>query len=214
MKFCVIGVGRFGYHVATTLAENGMDVIAVDSNESIIASIRDKVTQAICMRVVDEESLHSIGIDEIDTVIVAMGENFAQSILITAILKQKLKISNVITRSISKIHQDILQLIGADQVILPEQEVGIRLADNLSLPFKSVIRISSNFSISKLQVPKNFVGKTIKELEIETDHNVKCIARKENDQFIPIEENYIIKLFDILIFSGTNKDLAKLAKLN
>jgi trk system potassium uptake protein len=88
MKFCVIGVGRFGYHVATTLADNGMEVLAVDSNETVIASIRDKVTQAVCMRVTDEEALRSIGVDEMDTVIVAMGENFAQSIFSNSSFKE------------------------------------------------------------------------------------------------------------------------------
>lgn len=213
MKFCVIGVGRFGYHVATTLAENGMEVIAVDANESIIASIRDKVTQAICMKVSDEEDLRSIGVDEIDTVIVAMGENFAQSILITALLKQRLNVPNVITRSISKIHQDILQLIGADEVVLPEQEVGRRLADTLSLPFKSLLRITPNFGISQLQAPSNFTGKTIKELEIESDYNVRCLARKKDEQIFLITDDYIIQQGDTLIFSGKNKDLARLAKL-
>ena len=75
-----------------------------------------------------------MGVDEIDTVIVAMGENFAQSVLVTALLKKKLHIKQVIARAINSIHKDILEVVGADQVILPEQDVGIRLADNLSLP--------------------------------------------------------------------------------
>src|SRR5258706_11709393 len=104
MKFCVIGLGRFGYQVATVLAENGMEVIAVDSNESIVASIRDLVTQAVCMRVTDEASLRSIGAEEMDTVIVATGENFAQSILITALLKKRLNVPHVIARAINDIH--------------------------------------------------------------------------------------------------------------
>ena len=129
MKFGIIGLGRLGYHLATTLAENGMEVLGVDSNESIIASIRDNITQAICMRVTDEVSLQSIGIDQMDTVIVAMGENFAQSILVTALLKKRLAIPRVITRAVSDIHKEILILVGADQVVLPEKEVGIHLAD-------------------------------------------------------------------------------------
>src|ERR1700752_1933697 len=115
MKFCVIGVGRLGYHVAVTLADNGMEVLAVDSNEIIIDSIRDKVSQAICLRITDEDDLRNIGVADFDVVIVAMGENFAESILVTALLKQNLKIGRVITRSINKIHKNILQLIGADQ---------------------------------------------------------------------------------------------------
>lgn len=213
MKFCVIGVGRFGYHVATTLADNGMEVLAVDSNESIIASIRDKVTQAICMRVSDEEALRSIGAEEMDTVIVAMGENFAQSILVTALLKHRLKVPRVITRSISEIHRDILQIIGADQVILPEQEVGIKLADTLSLPFQTIMRISPNFSISQRKAPAKFVSKTVKELKIKSNYHVNCIGRKINDNVVIIEDDHKITEQDILLFSGDNKDLAKIAKL-
>jgi trk system potassium uptake protein TrkA len=142
MKFCVIGVGRFGYHVAVTLAENGMEVLAIDANETIIASIKDKVTQAICLRITDEESLRSVGVEDMDTVIVAMGENFAQSILVTALLKRRLHIKTIITRSISDIHRDILLLIGADQVVLPEREEGRRVADILPDP-TPVVTIST-----------------------------------------------------------------------
>lgn len=90
MKFCVIGLGRLGYQVAVRLAENGMEVMAIDKDESIIASIRDQVTHAICLQVTDEASLSNVGVDEMDTVIVAMGENYAESILTTALLKNDL----------------------------------------------------------------------------------------------------------------------------
>ncbi|MBA3954165.1 TrkA family potassium uptake protein [Candidatus Dependentiae bacterium] len=213
MKFCVIGVGRFGYNVATTLADNGMDVLAVDGNESIIASIRDKVTQAICLRVIDEEGLRTIGADEMDTVIVAMGENFAQSILITAILKQKLKTRMVIVRSISGIHRDILQLIGADQVILPEQQVGRQLADNLSLPFKALMRLSSNFCISELLTPERFIGQTLGELELYNTYTVRCLALRVNNEVIISDDSYRLMDTDILIIAGNNKDIARISKL-
>ncbi len=213
MKFCVIGVGRFGYYVATTLADNGMDVIAVDSNESIIASIRDKVTQAICMRVTDEASLRSIGVEEMDTVIVAMGENFAQSILVTALLKQRLVVPRVITRSISDIHKEILTLIGADQVVLPEREMGIRLADRLSLPFNALARITLNFSISQLPTPRRWIGKTPDELDIQEHYHVTCIGRKVQEEIEPLEHDRLLEENDILLISGTNRDLEKIARL-
>jgi trk system potassium uptake protein len=213
MKFCVIGVGRFGYQVATTLTEHGMEVLVVDSNESTINSIRDKVTQAICMRVADEESLRSIGIEEMDTVVVAMGENFAQSILVTALLKQKLKIPLVITRSISQIHKEILQLIGADQVILPEQEMGRRLADNLSLPFDSLLRVTPLFSISQIEIPVKFIGKTTKELRLFQHYKVYVIGHKKGEEVLPLEPSYRFKEHDVLLCAGLNDDLAKIAKL-
>ncbi len=215
MKFCVIGIGRFGYHVATTLAENGMEVIAVDSNESIVASIRDNVTQAVCMHVTSEDDLRSIGVDQIDTAVVAMGENFAESILITALLKQKLKTPTVITRSVSETHRDILALIGADKVILPEMEVGIMLAESLSLPFQSLVSLSPEFSISQLKAPEEFLGRSIGDLEaeLESAYDIKCIAHRKDKEVIPPAQDYIIQEGDVLIFSGENRNLAKINKL-
>jgi len=208
MSFCVIGIGRFGYHVATTLAEHKMEVLAIDSNESIVASLRDKVTQAVCMRVSDEESLRNI-----DTAIVAMGENFAQSILITAILKQKLRVPSVICRAISGVHKDILQLIGADHVILPEQEMGVRLADKLSLTYSTFIRITKNFSISHMQPPEKFVGKTLNEIKLHTDYNVMCVGKQVQEDIVGMESHEKIEEGMTLVLAGDNKDLERVAQL-
>lgn len=213
MKFCVIGLGRLGYQVAVTLAENGMEVMAIDSNESIVASIRDRVTQAICMRVTDEASMRSIGIDEMEAVIVAMGENFAQSVLITALLKKKLKIKKVIARAINDIHKEILELIGADEIILPEKEIGIRLADKLSMPFMELIRLTKNFSISQIKAPKDLVGKTLSDSKFYQKWNVRCLGIKRNNEIEPITSDYVIATDDKLIVSGSNEALEKLAKL-
>jgi len=213
MKFCVIGLGRFGYQVATVLAENGMEVLAIDSDESIVASIRDSVAHAIVMDVTDEASLRSIGVDEIDTVIVAMGEDTSESILITAVLKKHLKTPYVITRAIDDLHKEILTLVGADRVILPEKEIGIRLADNLSSPFVDVTRMTRNFSIINIVAPDEFIGKNIGELDLFEEYNVYCIGKKEEDKIIPIGADYVIKELDKLLFAGPNKNLEKLAKL-
>ncbi|HEB41647.1 MAG TPA: TrkA family potassium uptake protein [Candidatus Dependentiae bacterium] len=213
MRFCVIGLGRFGYQVATVLADNGMEVMAIDSNEEIVASIRDQVTHAICMRVTDEVSLQNIGVEEIDTVIVAMGESFAQSILITALLKKRLKTEKVITRAINDIHKDILKLVGADHIVLPEKEIGIRLADNLSSPFTDLIRLTKDFWISQIIAPKDFVGEKIIDLDLFQSYNIRCIGRREEEKIIAIDPMYIIAENDKLIFAGTNKDLEAVAKL-
>jgi len=211
MKFCVIGVGRFGYQVAVTLADNGMEVLAVDSNESIIASIRDKVTQAICMQVTDEENLRTIGIMDMDAVIVAMGENLAQSILVTALLKQHLKLPRVITRSVSDIHQEILRLIGADQVILPEQDMATRLADTLSLPFQALMRLTPTFSISYAKAPKKCIGKPL--TCIHEIYHVTCIGKRVNGDIQSLNQDYIIQEHEILAYAGNNQDLEKIARL-
>jgi len=212
MKFCIIGLGRFGFSVASRLSHNGMEVIAIDMNEAIIADIRDDVTQAICMQVIDEDSLHSIGIEEIDTAIVTTGKNFAQSILITALLK-KVKVPNVIARAINDIHKDILIVLGADQIILPEKEIGIRLADNLSYPHMDLFRLSDNFSISIIVTPHQFIGQTPRDINFHKNYNINFIGIKENEQTITRDLDREIKESDMLIFSGINKHLEQIAQL-
>lgn len=213
MKFCVIGLGRLGYQVAVTLAENGMEVMAIDSSESIVATIRDKVTQAICMRVTDEVSMRSIGVDEMETVIVAMGENFAQSILITALIKKKLGVKTVIARAINEIHKDVLQLVGADQIILPEKQIGIQLADKLSMPYMELIRLSQNFAVSQIKAPKSLIGNSVSDVQFFEDLDVRCIGVKNEEDIVPIGPDYIVSANEILIFSGSTDALEKLAKL-
>jgi trk system potassium uptake protein TrkA len=213
MKFGVIGLGRFGHDVAVLLAENGMEVLAVDDNESVINTISDKVTQAVCVRINDEDTLRSIGMDHMDTVIVAMGENIAQSILITAILKKRLKIKKVITRAVSEIHKEILTLVGADQVILPEKEVGIHLADRLSSPFIDLIRITKEFSISRLAAPKKLIGKKVRDLNLFENYGVYCIGIDRGDEIVSINPDHVIAAADKLVFSGSKEDLEKIPKL-
>lgn len=213
MKFCVIGLGRFGYQVATTLAENGMEVLGVDQDEAIIASIRDHVTQAVCMEVEDETSLRSIGVDEIDTVIVAMGENFAQSILITALLKKRLHTQRVITRGVNEIHKEILQLVGSDRIVLPEKEIGIKLADKLSAPFVEVIRVTDDFSVSEIAAPSPFVGKSLAQLNLFDHYHVRCVGIKEGEKIITVGTEYVVKEDDILVLVGNNEYLDSIAEL-
>lgn len=213
MKFCVIGLGRFGYQVATVLAEHGMEVIAIDSDESIVASIRDKVTQAICMRVKDESSLRNIGIEEMDTIIVATGENFAESVLITALLKKRLNMPRVIARAINSIHKDILKLIGADQIVLPEKEIGIKLADNLSSPFTDLFRLTQDFSVSQIIAPVRYVGKSLQQVNLYKNYAVICIGIKKEEAIVPVNSDYIIQPKDRLIVAGNNDDLKRLTRL-
>jgi len=208
MKFCVVGLGRFGYQLAVSLAKHGMEVLAIDQDESIVTSIKDKVTQAVCLKATDEESLRSVGIEEMDTVIVAIGENFEQSILITALLKKRLTIPYVIARSTTAIHDDILKLVGADKVVLPERYLGKRLAINLSLPFVELIHITDTFSLTQLKAPKFFISKTIEELNLRKTRRITCVAVKKGTEIVLVEGDYIIMENDVLLLAGENKHLA------
>lgn len=212
MKFCIIGLGRFGYHVAINLADAGMEVLAVDRNESLVVAIRDHVTQAVCMEITNKESLEAIGIDEIETVIVSMGENFAQSVLITALLKKELGTPTVIARATSKLHADILSLVGADNVELPEREQAIALANRLSTPC-NITMLSKRSSIAKITAPESFIGKTVQNLDLKKKFRVMCVGVQKGDVIIPIDPTYTILEGDQLVFLGENDYLEALARL-
>lgn len=210
-KFCVIGLGRFGFQMAVSLAQNGMEVFAVDENESIVESIRNKVTQAVCFHIESEESLRALGIDEMDTVVVGMGENFAQSIMITAMLKKKLNIQTVVARARNQVHEEILRLVGADKIIMPERDSGVRLANTLSMQSLDFVPVTEDFAITQLTVPESWVGKTIAELQLRKSRNVSCIGIRRDNTITLIGLEYVIMQDDVLVVSGSNKDLATLA---
>jgi trk system potassium uptake protein TrkA len=214
MKFCVIGLGRFGDQLARSLAEQGAEVLAIDSNEQIVESIKDHVTQAICVRIRDEESLLAVGVNDMDTVIVATGEDFAQSVLITALLKNHLKMPYVIARAINNIHEEILKLVGANKVILPERDMGVKLADKLSTPLVDLINITELFAITQIKAPHSFVGKTVAEAFKAKQRRVACVAVKKGESVILVSPEYVILENDTLVCAGERKYLTALAHLS
>lgn len=212
MKFCIIGVGRFGLQLAQSLAEHNVEVLAVDSNEHEIAAVQNYVTQAICTEIIDARSLEAIGIEEIDVVVIAIGENIAQSILIAAIIKKQFKHVKVVARATSQTQKEILDLLKVDLVVRPEQETAIDLADTLSSPFNNLARLSKSFSIGLVTPPQTFVGQQVKELDLFATYKLNCIAVKRDKEYISINENYTILDYDELVVSGKNEDIIEFNK--
>ncbi len=213
MKFCVIGIGRFGQQVVKTLHENGAEVLAVDTQQSNIASIKNYTAQAICVTVHDEPTLEAIGVDEMDVIIIAIGENFAESILIAAILKKRSSKYKVIARATGQVQKEIFKLIGVDQVICPEEETAIELADTLSYPFTNLARLDANFSIGLIATPKKFIDKTISETLLYDKYGITCFAVKKGDAYQSVDKNYVIEQDDLLAVSGNSKKIAELLHL-
>lgn len=207
MKFCIIGLGRFGQQLAQSLAEHNAEVLAIDSDEHEISAVRNYVTQAMCTEIIDATSLEAIGIEDIDVAIIAIGENIAQSILIAAIIKKRFKHVKVVARATSQTQKEILDLLKVDLVVRPEQESAIDLADTLSSPFNNLARLSKTFSIGLVTAPAEFIGKKIKELDLYNLHKVNCIGVKRDKEFISINENYTILHDDELAISGKNEDI-------
>jgi trk system potassium uptake protein TrkA len=212
MKFCVIGLGRFGNQLAISLAEKDEEVLAIDRSEAIIAKIRDRVTQAVCLNVTDEESLRAVGIEDMDTVIVAMGEEFSQSILITALIERNFEGPQIIARAVSKIHENILKLVGADQVVFPERDLGIRLANNLSFSMLEFVQFSDKFALTEVVAPTNFIGKTVSELQLKKARNIGCIGIRKEEEIQLASPDYVIMEGDHLILAGSQANLAEFAE--
>lgn len=215
MKFCVIGLGRFGGQVAKMLAENNVEVLAIDKSEQKVEAVRDLVTQAICMNIVDSNTLSAIGIEEMDAVIIALGKNFNDTAILTRQLKRNLNVEMVIVRAFGPIQKEILELIGADQVIMPETEAALKLVDNLSSPIPNLTRITSDFGITQIATPTQFVGKTVEELLIYENYRVQLVGIKKEEEDvlrIPNPED-VIGENDILLFAGDIDNLKSIVKL-
>lgn len=210
MNCCVIGLGTFGYSLAITLEKHGVKVLAIDSEIEAIKAIQEKVTHALCLHVYDEESLRAAGIDQVDIVAVAMGKNFEESILITALLKKNFSIPMIVCRSISAVHKEILELIGADHVILPEQEAGIKLADKLSAKYGNFTRITREYSIAHVRPSKKWIDKKIVDISLEERYHIHLLGKRMGEIIKKIDDDYEIQGEDIFVCAGKNEDLEKI----
>ena len=206
----VIGLGRFGSSFATTLYKLGHKVLALDSNGANIEKIHDQVTWA---RKVEYtmESFKESGITDCDSVIIAIGHQIEENILVTMMMKE-LKIPNVISRSINKLHASVLQKIGADKVINPEEAMGVRLANQLvSSDILELIEISPEYSVHQLKATKDMWGKDLEELNLRKKYDAVVIAIRKKDQLVivPTAEEKIVE-GDIVIMILRTANLKKL----
>lgn len=223
-KFAVIGLGKFGGTVAQSLAERGAEVIAVDKDEKLVEKFTEIVTLAVRLDSTDEEALKAQGIDKMDVVIVSIGD-FEASVLTTALLK-RLRVPRVITRatqSVSQIQERILNLVGADRVILPEMEMGKRLAKNLLVSnILDYLPISEKYSAAEVKSPRLFWNKKIGELKIREKYKVNILEIKkvsgegekqriEKINYLPYSES-VIEEGDILLVIGEEGDIERLSR--
>ena len=178
-KFAVIGLGDFGMSVATSLAENGSEVIAIDSDMEVIEEIKDKVTFAAKMDSTEEKGLRSLGIDKVDAVIISIGTNFEDTIL-TSVLLLQMGIKKVIARASSKIQEKILLKLGVHNVITPEFEIARRIATTLiNDEVLDFFPLGEDYNIVQVRTPKSFVGKTLQEIDLRIRYNLNLITLKE-----------------------------------
>lgn len=177
-RYAVIGLGRFGMTVANILSESGMDVIAIDKSKDLVDDISGRVTSAICMDSTDEASLRSQNLNEADAVIIGIGSNIQESILTAAILR-KIGVGIIYAKVENQLHGRILELIGVQNILLPEEIVGIQLAKTLiSRNVREYISLSSGHVVMEMVAPREFVGRDLQELALPSTRGVNIIAIK------------------------------------
>ncbi|WP_028560368.1 potassium channel family protein [Paenibacillus pinihumi] len=210
-QFAIIGMGRFGSSVARSLSDMGFQVLAIDSDEQRVQEIVNIVTYAVSADSTDEEAMRSIGIRNFDVVVVAIGQDIQSSILTTLILKD-MGVSRIIVKAQNELHGKVLNKIGADKVIYPERDMGLRLAHNLISPnVLDFIELSQDHSIVEIQATAGIIGQSLKELNIRAKYNCNVMAIKTGTNMnISPNADDLLKPEDILVVVGKNKDLKSL----
>lgn len=213
-QFLVIGLGRFGTAIAKTLYSLGNDVLAIDKNEDLVEDIADYVTHAIQMDATDEIDLESLGINNFDVAVVAIGSDVQSSIMTTLLVKE-LGIKHIIAKAQDEKHSKVLQRIGADRVILPEKEMGVRIAHNLvSSNILDYIELSADYSIIEIKVLRKWRGKSLKELNLRARYGINVIAirRLGSVNLSPLADDIIYE-DDILAAIGSVDNLNMLEEM-
>ena len=212
-QFVVLGLGSFGASVAVTLQKLGCDVVAVDQDMELVSDIAEKVTYAMQADIENPKLLESLGSRNFDGMVVASSENLEGSILATLAAKE-IGIPYILCKAHNERHARVLRKIGADAVVFPEEEMGRKIAKNLvSANLADWIELSPDYSIVETAIPKRWVGKTLKELEVRRTYEVNVVGIKEEEEGrVEITPNPDMPLREgmILMLIGANEALEKI----
>lgn len=209
--YAVFGLGRYGVAVAKELVENGKEVIAVDADQKIVNDASAYLPVCKCADVTDAEVISRLGIGSIDTVIVCMASNLEASVMAITLCKEA-GVKTVIAKCANEMHQKILRRVGADKVVFPENESGIRLAKNLlSSGFIDMISLSKDVSMLEIDMKKEWLGKNLIELNLRKKYGINVVAVKKGDKVnININPEQILDNETTLIVIANTVKLGKL----
>lgn len=209
--YAVFGLGRYGIAVARELVHNGVEVIAVDMDERIVNAAADELPICKCADITDPEVIRQLGISNVDVVIIAMANNLEASVMAVTLCKE-IGVKTVIAKSANEMHQMILNRVGADKVVFPENESGIRLAKNLlSSGFVDMVSLAKNVSMIELDVKPEWVGKNLIELNLRKKYSINVVAiRKGEAVSVDIDPHAPLQADDKMIVIANTEKLAKL----
>lgn len=211
-EYIVIGLGRFGRSAAVQLEYNGCRVLAVDSDEKKVKLVSEYVTLAMCLDITNEEAIQELGVQNFDGAVISISHNLEASVLATIWAKEH-GVQQVIAEAYDEMQGKILSKLGADEIIYPQREMGMHLANNLALNnLVDAIELTSDYSIVDIPILKEWVGKNLKELKLRERHKVNVIAVKRKGELI-INPSADVPMIDgdVFVLLGTNTTLKKLA---
>lgn len=224
MIVAVIGLGTFGAKTALRLFEKGAEVLAIDSRPELVDRIKDKVSHAICIDVTQEKSLRAVNISDVDTAVVAIGDNIEMSIMAVAMLR-KLGVGRVVARATTQLHEHVLREIGASEIIKVEEEMGEIVASKIAAPHVlQRYNFAAGYSIVEIKLGRAFEGKTLVESQIRQNYSLNIVALQKrvpyiseegkasyriviNDSPLPMD---VIEADDIVVLVGSEKNLDRL----
>lgn len=206
-SYAVFGLGRYGIAVAQELAKSGAEVLAVDIDDSVVNGVAAEIPFCKCADITDAEVIKQLGVSNIDVVIVAMASNLEASVMAVTLCKEA-GVETVIAKCGNEMHKKILSRVGADRVVFPENESGMRLAKNLlSSGFVDVIELSKDVCMVDMDIPKEWVGKSLLELNVRKKYGINVVAmRKDGNVQVDVDPALpLTKDISLIVIANTEK---------
>jgi trk system potassium uptake protein TrkA len=209
--FGVIGLGRFGFHVARTLAEGGAEVIAVDKNEEKVRQVSEFVTRAYIADALDEKALEEAGMFNADTVVISIGENVEASILVAVLLIGR-GVRDIVAKAVNPLHGEVLRRVGVPRVVYPEREMAVRLARSLLITgIIEEVPLAPGLNLYEIEAPPKITGKTLRDLDLRNRYGINVIAIKRKGRVIPNPSaDDRIERGDVILLLGSDEALHRL----
>jgi len=214
-QIAIIGLSSFGYYLAQRLSELGSEVLAVDTDKERIEKIKNFVAKAVIADATDRKVLERLELEEMDVVVISLGDDLESSILAAFYLKE-LGVKKIVAKALSEDHARILELIGVGQIEFPERDSGYRLAISLNQPeIVDYIPLGKGVGLVEMNPLKEMIGKTIRELDFRNRYHCQIVAirlEKDGEKVILPEPDLVIEPTNILVVMGRNEDLEILQK--
>ncbi|UMZ74047.1 potassium channel family protein [Natranaerofaba carboxydovora] len=215
-QFAVIGMGRFGQSVANTLFNTGYEVLAIDNREKKIEEMAKKVTHTVQADATDEKALRSLGLRNFDVVIIAIGDDDINASIMTTLLVKEQGVQMVVAKANSENHGKILDKVGADRVVFPERDMGVRVAHNLECTnILDHIELTPEYSLAEIEVTENLANKSLKELDLRAKYGINVLAIKNCNDEVNVSPGADVKINrgDILIAVGKEDKIKKIEEI-